>query len=95
MIFLNKGTAFDNVENGGSKYYMTLEELEKKLAKSYIPSDMYSLKGGLPNEAYCVEKKNGKWHVYYSEHGIKITINNFTDEESAANCLWDKIKERI
>ena len=39
--------------------------LEKMLVENKVPSDMYSLQGGLPNEAYCIDKIDGKWEVYY------------------------------
>lgn len=28
---------------------------------------MYSLDGGLPNESYCIEKIENKWHLYFDE----------------------------
>jgi hypothetical protein len=39
---------------------MTLAELRNKLANSNVPNNAYSLTGGLPNEAYCIEESDGK-----------------------------------
>lgn len=39
---------------------MNLMELEIELKKLDIPEDSYSLKGGLPNEVFCITENNGK-----------------------------------
>jgi hypothetical protein len=65
---------------------MKLHELESKLKSSNIRPDMYSLTGGLPNEAYCIGQQNGIWEVYYSERGSKTNLKTFQSEEEA--CLY-------
>ena len=69
--------------------------LEKMLVENKVPSDMYSLQGGLPNEAYCIDKIDGKWEVYYSERGTRSYIGRFDDEEEACNCLIKQIKRNL
>jgi hypothetical protein len=46
---------------------MNHAELELKLMERGVPKDAYSLSGGLPNEAYCLDHAVDKWQVYYSE----------------------------
>lgn len=72
---------------------MTICELENILVSSNVPEDMYSLKGGLPSEAYCLEKKKGKWHLYYSNRGKKNTIAYFDKEDAATKGLLSEIKK--
>jgi hypothetical protein len=47
------------------------QELEYKLIDEKIPSHMYKLDGGFPNEAFCLYRIGAKWEVYYSERGFK------------------------
>ena len=74
---------------------MNKQQLEKILLLNKVPKDLYSLKGGLPNEAYCLEEENDKWHVYYSERGIKTSIGYFKSEREACGCLLKEIKKII
>ncbi len=48
---------------------MTKLDLVNKLKEKNIPIDSYSLEGGLPNEAYCLNREKNVWEVYYSERG--------------------------
>ena len=72
---------------------MDRQKLKNILLKNQVPEDLYSLEGGLPNEAYCIEKENDKWHVYYSERGQKRNIGYFENEADACFCLLNKIKQ--
>lgn len=40
---------------------MQKNELEQKLLQEEVSKDLYSLKGGLPNESYCFNEQNGVW----------------------------------
>lgn len=70
---------------------MTVKDLKVFLIEHNTPEDLYSLDGGLPNEAYCIEKITSGWHVYYSERGKKNTIGRFDTEEAAVRCFLDAI----
>ena len=72
---------------------MDRQQLEKLLLSSNVPNDLYSLTGGLPNEAYCIEKGKKRWHGYYSERGLKTTVGYFENEETACECLLKEIKK--
>ncbi len=73
---------------------MNTQQLEEVLLRNKVPKELYSLKGGLPSEAYCM-KKNDKWEVYYSERGIKQNIGKFETEDDACNCLLEEIKKIV
>ena len=70
---------------------MKEDELLEKLKKSNIPKSVYSLEGGLPNEAYCLEEMNGMWVVYYSERGNKNILGQFEHKDKAYDFLYKKI----
>lgn len=71
---------------------MDIEELKEILQNEKIPEDFYSLKGGLPNESYCIEKKGNIWDVYYSERGSKTDLKKFDTEDEACRHLYKRVK---
>lgn len=56
-----------------------------------MPNDLYSLKGGCPNESYCIEHIDNKWVVYYSERDLKRTIGFYYNEEDACKAFINEI----
>ena len=42
------------------------------MIKGYLP--WKEKQCGLPNKAYCIEKENDRWYVYYSERAKKTGI---------------------
>ena len=74
---------------------MNKQELEEVLLLNKVPKDLYSLSGGLPNESYCLEKEKNRWHVYYSERGIKTSVVYFENEEAACECLLKEIRKIV
>lgn len=70
---------------------MKKNELERKLKSESIPEQFYSLKGGLPNEALCLNQENGKWEVYYSERGIKTGLKTFESEDDACDFFYEDL----
>ena len=77
------------------KINMNKQELEEVLLLNKVPKDLYSLSGGLPNESYCLEKEKNRWHVYYSERGIKTSVGYFENEEAACECLLKEIRKIV
>ncbi|WP_084781651.1 hypothetical protein [Paenibacillus sp. D9] len=74
---------------------MNIKELESRLTSENIQRDVYSLKGGLPNEAYCISESNGTWEVYYSERGGKSGLRVFQNEEEACQYFYDSLIEML
>lgn len=68
---------------------MNLIRLESLLLSENIPTHAYSLKGGLPNEAYCITSVNGVWQVYYSERGSKAKLTEFQSEDDACQYFYN------
>jgi hypothetical protein len=74
---------------------MKKNELEQRLLKEHISAHFYSLKGGLPNEALCLNEGCGKWEVYYSERGMKTGLKSFKSEEDACNYFYTNLIESL
>lgn len=68
---------------------MTKIEIEKKLREEGVRVDSYSLNGGLPNEAYCLNRTESGWEVYYSERGNKTGLKFFDNESDACGNLFN------
>ena len=74
---------------------MSIEELKELLIKKKVPLYLYSLEGGLPSESYCIEKIENKWHLYYSERGVKETINYYDNEDEVVDAFLSQIDKYI
>jgi hypothetical protein len=68
---------------------MNRRELKKVLKEEGFNPRRYSLRGGLPDETYCLdEPSEGSWSVYYSERGEKVGARAFeTEDEACAHLL--------
>ncbi len=78
--------------------YAELDEnkLKEVLQTNKVPEKCYSLEGGLPEKAYCIEKmRNGKWRTYYSEQGQKKSPHVFEIEYAAYGFLLVLIKKYV
>lgn len=74
---------------------MNKNDLKQKLNSSNIPKDTYSLEGGLPNEAYCINQNEDKWEVYYSERGQKSGLKIIDSEEEACEYFYQELIEML
>lgn len=72
---------------------MNIEQLRNFLIINHVPDDLYSLDGGLPSEAYCINKVEEGWEVYYSERGLKSQLVKFDIEDKACLYLQSIIKD--
>ncbi|MBT2680552.1 hypothetical protein J7E38_16200 [Bacillus sp. ISL-35] len=72
---------------------MKKEKLNESLINANVPKDLYNLNGGLPNEAFCLNKEGEIWEVYYSERGVKSQLKHFHSEDEACNYLYKTILE--
>jgi hypothetical protein len=62
-------------------------DLAQILKRMDIRNDSYDLRGGLPNEAMCLNKNGQAWEVYYSERGQKSNLQSFNSEDVACKYL--------
>lgn len=72
---------------------MNIEQLRNFLIINHVPDDLYSLDGGLPSEAYCINKVEEGWEVYYSERGLKSQLVKFDIEDEACLHLQSIVKD--
>lgn len=70
---------------------MNLKELKDFLIENGVMKDYYSLTGGLPNDAYCINYLDPGWEVYYCENGEKSFSKFFSKEGEACEYLYGLI----
>lgn len=71
---------------------MTVSELKRILEAEGFRQDVYSLTGGLPNEAYCLENRGYEWAVYYSERGERSGERIFFSESEASEFFLQRMR---
>lgn len=74
---------------------MKIQDLQNQLDFYKVPKDAYSLRGGLPNEAFCIDFRDGQWEVYYSERGSKTGLVSFKMEEEACAYFFEWIIDTL
>lgn len=74
---------------------MDRKQLEQRLKQENISEYYYSLEGGFPNEAFCINKSNNTWEVYYSERGNKSQLKIFELEEDACDYFFNWIMKIV
>ena len=74
---------------------MNISQLKTQLEEAGFRRDAYSLKGGLPNEAYCLNKLSDKWEVYYSERGQKTNLKVFDSEDEACRYFYSILNRAL
>ncbi|MGK7947789.1 MAG: hypothetical protein AB4368_03010 [Xenococcaceae cyanobacterium] len=74
---------------------MNKNELKRKLEQKNVRGDSYSLEGGFPNEAYCLNNNGALWEVYYSERGQKTELETFNEESEACDYFYNLLIEDL
>jgi hypothetical protein len=65
------------------------QELDAALLAAGVNPRNFSLYGGLPNDAVCLDTlPMGQWVVYYSERGSRFDVVEFDTENSACAYLF-------
>jgi hypothetical protein len=71
---------------------MDRETPEALLDAENVDPTAYSLDGGIPFEAYVLERRSPDWAVYYSERGLRSGEVVFQTEDDACAHLLDLVR---
>ena len=74
---------------------MNLEDLNKKLNKSNLLEDEFSLGYESNKGGFCIFSNGCKWEVCYYERGIKTSSKIFEKEKDACEYLYPEILDWI
>jgi hypothetical protein len=70
---------------------MTINDLCPLLVHQGVRPDAYCLTGGLPNEAYTIERLGNRWRTYYSERGNRTALREFANESDTCRDLLARL----
>lgn len=70
---------------------MDRESLKALLDAEGVDPSAYSLDGGMPFEAYVLERRPSDWAVYFSERGLRSGEVVFQSEDEACAHLLDLV----
>jgi len=74
---------------------MNKSELKERLEREGARTNLYTLEGGFPNEAYVLNRTGNQWEVYYSERGQKSGLEIFDNENDACEYLYKDLKRFV
>ena len=70
---------------------MTRDELRRRLTQERVDPDAYDLEETGKEEAYCIERSDFGWTVFYRERGNRNYEHTFENESVALNFLMKEI----
>lgn len=73
---------------------MDKKEFVKLAKKKGIPNFLYNLEGtGRNDERFCIVTDNGKWNVFYADHGHRTIDKYFDTEDEALRFMLDTLSD--
>lgn len=70
---------------------MDRDTVKTLLDAENVDPGAYSLEGGMPFEAYVLERRVSNWAVYYSERGLRSGEVVFNSEDEACSYFLDLV----
>ena len=67
---------------GENRKMLKINELNSYLKSKGVPEDSYSI-NEVNDESLCIIEENKKWHIFYSERGLRTEEYCYKDEHSA------------
>ena len=67
---------------GENRKMLKINELNSYLKSKGVPEDSYSI-NEVNDESLCIVEENKKWHIFYSERGLRTEEYCYKDEHSA------------
>ena len=72
--------------------FMNHDPLKQGLDSAGVPEWRYNLTGvGAINNKYVMERKNGKWHTFFSERGQEMGSKDFDREDEACGYFLKRV----
>ena len=67
---------------GENRKMLKINELNSYLKSKGVPEDSYSI-NEVNDESLCIVEENKKWHIFYSERGLRTEEYCYQDEHLA------------
>ena len=76
---------------------MKVQELEAKIEEKRIDKRFINIgtRGNFDECFNLIRREDGKWEMFYGEHGQKSNPVVFDTEEEACDAFWEDIKDTV
>ena len=79
---------------GENRKMLKINELNSYLKSKGVPEDSYSI-NEVNDESLCIIEENKKWHIFYSERGLRTEEYCYKDEHSAILYYIDRLSKML
>ena len=73
---------------------LKINELNSYLKSKGIPEDSYSI-NEVNDESLCIVEENKKWHIFYSERGLRTEECCYQDEHLAILYFINRLSKML
>ena len=79
---------------GENRKMLKINELNSYLKSKGVPEDSYSI-NEVNDESLCIVEENKKWHIFYSERGLKTEEYCYQDEHLAILYFINRLSKML
>ena len=79
---------------GESRKMLKINELNSYLKNKGVPEDSYSI-NEVNDESLCIVEENKKWHIFYSERGLRTEEYCYQDEHLAILYFINRLSKML
>ena len=79
---------------GENRKMLKINELNSYLKNKGVPEDSYSI-NEVNDESLCIVEENKKWHIFYSERGLRTEEYCYQDEHLAILYFINRLSKML
>ena len=79
---------------GENRKMLKINELNSYLKNKGVPEDSYSI-NEVNDESLCIVEENKKWHIFYSERGLRTEEYCYEDEHLAILYFINRLSKML
>ena len=79
---------------GENRKMLKINELNSYLKSKGVPEDSYSI-NEVNDESLCIVEENKKWHIFYSERGLRTEESCYQDEHLAILFFINRLSKML
>ena len=79
---------------GENRKMLKINELDSYLKNKGVPEDSYSI-NEVNDESLCIVEENKKWHIFYTERGLRTEEYCYQDEHLAILYFINRLSKML
>ena len=83
-----------HLEEVKNRKMLKINELNSYLKNKGVPEDSYSI-NEINDESLCIVEENKKWHIFYSERGLRTEEYCYQDEHLAIQYFINRLSKML